>query len=345
VCEPKSILAESRYLDALFPIRPARGGVVEHLERAIAGFGPDLILPMDESATLLLWRYCQTGKQAASSPGNARLYELMHKTKLGAHARRLNIAAPAQTEVRSLEEAQRFSESNGYPVVCKRDLSGGGTGVRIFRNPGELSEGFASVPDSPRASSAGIVIQKYVSGKPCFYTCVAYKGKLLGGYGAEVKATQSDQEQAPSTVVTLKRDAPEMGRVAETVLRDLDYTGFACLDFIRESKTGTLQFLELNVRPNRVGHLGHRVGVDLFVALSKELGQSGAVDGGEAPSEATVALFPYELQRDPGSAYLKAGLHDVPWDDLPVLIALLSRIVKRRQDLSERLSRALDELR
>ena len=43
----------------------------------------------------------------------------------------------------------------------------------------------------------------------------------------------------------------------------------------------------------------------------------------------TVALFPGEWARDPSSAYLSGAYHDVPWDDPPLVEALMD--LKRRR--------------
>ncbi len=50
--------------------------------------------------------------------------------------------------------------------------------------------------------------------------------------------------------------------------------------------------------------------------------RDGAAPGGALDAVQAVALFPGELARNPASQHLATALHDVPWDDPPLLARL-----------------------
>ncbi|MFD1708753.1 biotin carboxylase N-terminal domain-containing protein, partial [Siminovitchia sediminis] len=66
--------------------------------------------------------------------------------------------------VASLEEAAAFGSEHGYPLMVKASLGGGGRGMRIVRNKGELKEAYERAKSEAKAAfgSDEVYVEKYI---------------------------------------------------------------------------------------------------------------------------------------------------------------------------------------
>lgn len=150
------------------------------------------------------------------------------------------------------KEAEEIAGEIGYPVLLKASAGGGGKGMRVVREPQELSRAFEAASrealgafgdgsvylerflDSPRHVEIQVMGDRY--------------GKVLHFGERECSIQRRHQklvEEAPSPVVT-----PEtrrmMGEAALRAAEAVDYLGAGTVEFL--FKDGEFFFLEMNTR-------------------------------------------------------------------------------------------------
>src|SRR5260370_28559045 len=91
----------------------------------------------------------------------------------------------------------------------------------------------------------------------------------------------------------------------------------------------------MNLRSTQTGHLALGPGRDLPGALRAHLAQQPPRQALAMTDRQVIALFPGAWRKDPASAFLQSGYHDVPWGEPALLSAgfrqpsLLSRTIAR----------------
>jgi len=132
----------------------------------------------------------------------------------------------------------------------------------------------------------------------------------------------------PATVLRLIEDV-EMATAAEKMVRRLNLSGLHGFDFMLESETGNVYLIEINPRATQVGHLTLGSGRDLPAALYAAVSGEALKAAPKVTENDTIALFPQEWVRDPASAFLRSGYHDVPWEE-PELVRVCLRSRRKR---------------
>jgi hypothetical protein len=302
------------------------------LRAAIASSRPALIVPCDDRAVLELLALYDESKRDRESPlaalierslGNPKILPmLMSRAEFIAFARDLGIAAPELRAVGSERDLSRAIGEIGMPLVMKRDHTTGGTGVHVTRS---RDDAMATFRDWSR-HDAGISVQRFIDGRPATTSLAAWKGKLLAANHFDVLETE--RPFGPSSVVR-RIDSDEMTAAAERIAGAAGLSGLFGLDYMR-GRDGAVHLIEINTRATTTGSLAFGAGNDLLAALA------GCMPGGRSAARApsirgdVVALFPYELLRDPQSAHLKTAYHDIPTSDRGVKASLLVELERRR---------------
>ena len=152
----------------------------------------------------------------------------------------------------SEEEAVETAEAIGYPVLVKATAGGGGKGIRIVRNRGELVQSIRTARQEAEAnfSDAGVYLEKYLQNPRHVEVQVMadQHGNVihLGERDCSVqRRMQKLIEEAPSPAVDedLRR---EMGQAAVSAARAVDYEGAGTVEFLLED--GHFYFIEMNTR-------------------------------------------------------------------------------------------------
>jgi hypothetical protein len=81
-----------------------------------------------------------------------------------------------------------------------------------------------------------------------------------------------------------------------------------------DAQTRDAYMIEINPRATQVGHLAFGEGHDLATALASAFTGTVVPAAPRVTENDVIALFPQEWHRDPASAFLRTGYHDVPWD-------------------------------
>lgn len=311
---------------------------------AIDAANPDIILPDDERALVLLRRlYARTPATdtqrmalLARSLGNVEDWPLIvSRTGLANEAQRMDIPVPATAVIDSAAALATWVGEHGLPIVLKTDGSWGGRGVAVVRRSDQLAAAWHAVSSPPRLAravkrmvvdrEAGPVLawarrvrpvvnaQQFVAGREAIATVACLDGTVQTLVCLEV--VQASQVRGPAAVVRII-DHPEMARAARQLVERFGLSGFCGFDFMID-ESGAAHLLELNPRVTPTCHL--------------------LVEGDHQRTR-TIALFPpVAVEGAVDSAVLDLPLR------APSLIRAGERLVARRQRPTARFIRRLKQ--
>ena len=342
---PRNSLAESsRFVTrvAICPIRRHRSiGFMRSLHRArrFAAAGD----PCDDVSFRLLAMLALSPPPQMQPRLQAELAELVRaslgdpahfaasvdKTLIYAAAGPAGVRVPEHAVISSVDEAMRFADRHGFPLVIKRPYTTAGDGVRIVENAAALGDAVTSLSapkmdDLEPDASRRLVVQKYIAGTICYQNVAAWQGRYLAGYAGDRLETHGGP-MTPGTVVRY-HDAPALREFSVQLVESLGMTGLFTSEYIVEKATGLPYLIEINRRISPGTHYGAVMNVDLCAALH------AAMHGVDSPSrsrldsgeERIFVQFPAEWLRNPQSPWLRRHPVDVPWDDPELLDAMLA---------------------
>jgi thioesterase domain-containing protein len=311
---------------------------------AIRQAGPDIVLPGDERAVVLLRRLHARMRTAdpelarliAHSLGNVEDWpSIVSRTALAYEARTLSISAPATEVIDDVDSLVNWASRQHRPIVLKTDGSWGGRGVAIVHEASHLRKAWrrlSSPPRLPRALKRLLVnreagsleawlqhrrpvvnAQQFVEGSEAIVTVACVDGRTSALVCLEV--IQKSLAKGPASVVRII-DNPVMAEAARRLVRRFGLSGFCGFDFIM-SDAGEVHLLELNPRLTPTSHL--------------------LVEGGYQPGQ-TIALFPKDLALGADSGTAAPGVLDLPVR-APSLIEFGERIATRQHRRLGRVAR------
>ena len=152
-----------------------------------------------------------------------------------------------------MEEARRFAESVGYPVLIKATAGGGGKGMREVHDPADLESHYKAARAEAGAAFGNdeVYLEKLVL-RPRHVEVQV----LADDFGNNVALCERDCsvqrrhqkliEEAPSPALTdeLRR---AMGVAAIKAVRAVDYRNAGTIEFLLDT-TGKFYFMEMNTR-------------------------------------------------------------------------------------------------
>jgi len=151
------------------------------------------------------------------------------------------------------ESARKIAREVGYPVMIKASAGGGGKGMRIARDDGELKDGFRSAQSEARSSFADdrVFIEKYIEEPRHIEIQVLADahGTVLHLGERECSIQRRHQkviEEAPSPFLNGKTRAA-MGAQAVALAKAVGYRSAGTVEFIVD-KDRKFYFLEMNTR-------------------------------------------------------------------------------------------------
>jgi len=286
-------------------------------------------------------------------------------------AKRLGIPVVPGSDggVTSDTEAARVAKDIGFPVLIKAAAGGGGRGMKVARNEGELSTALSTARAEAKAAFGddAVYIEKYLE-KPRHIEI-----QVLGdGRGKAIHLGERDcslqrrhqkvLEESPSPALnTRQRD--QIGEVVAKAMRDIQYLGVGTVEFLYED--GQFYFIEMNTRIQVEHPVTEMItDIDLIfeqirVAAGAELSlkQSDVRFHGHAIECRINAENPVSFRPSPGKIlhYHPPGGLGVRIDSAvyqgyaipPYYDSLVGKLIvhgKTRQECLMRLKRALDEV-
>ena len=154
--------------------------------------------------------------------------------------------------VADFEAAKAAAEAIGYPVIIKATAGGGGRGMKVAKDAGELEIAFRTARSEAKAAFGNdeVYMEKYLQRPRHIEVQVFGDGKggavHLGERDCSLQRRhQKVFEEAPGPVITPKlRD--EIGTVCADAMKKLQYIGAGTIEFLYED--GKFYFIEMNTR-------------------------------------------------------------------------------------------------
>src|SRR5215467_4818383 len=266
-------------------------------------------------------------------------------------------------------DAARLAQQIGYPVLIKATAGGGGRGMKVAKNAGELSFALSTARAEAKAAFGNdtVYMEKYLQ-KPRHIEIQI----LADSHGHVVHLGERDcslqrrhqkvWEEAGSPALNAQ-ERDEIGRVVTKALGKLGYLGAGTIEFLFED--GEFYFIEMNTRLQVEHPVTEAItGIDIVreqiriaAGGALEMHQSDVVFNGHAIECRINAENPFTFQPSPGTItdfHAPGGL-GVRMDSAayagyripPYYDSLIGKLIvhgRSRNECLMRLRRALDEL-
>ncbi len=170
------------------------------------------------------------------------------------------------------DEARRVADQVGYPVLLKAESGGGGRGMRVARNAGEIEAAYEEASNEARAAFGDehLYLEKLVEGGRHVEIQI-----LADRWGNAIHLGERDCtvqrnhqkliEESPAPLLSAAERSRTLAAAVRAAL-SIGYVGAGTMEFLLDAD-GTLRFMEMNTRlqvEHSVSEM--RSGVDLVVA-------------------------------------------------------------------------------
>jgi acetyl-CoA carboxylase biotin carboxylase subunit len=156
--------------------------------------------------------------------------------------------------VGSVKEADKLAKDIGYPVILKAKDGGGGKGMRVVREPGDLERLYQTAQAEAEAAfnSGALYMEKFLlQPRHIEIQLVAdrYGNAIhLGERDCSIQRRhQKLIEEAPSPALT-PAIRKKMGQAAVQGAKRIGYHSLGTVEFLFEEETGKFYFMEMNTR-------------------------------------------------------------------------------------------------
>jgi len=151
------------------------------------------------------------------------------------------------------EKALKIARELGFPVIIKAVAGGGGRGMRVIRNPGEMGKALKTAQREAEAAFGlgDVYVEKYVENPRHIEVQVLgdHHGAVVHLGERECSIQRRHQkliEEAPSVALT-DRMRRKLGSTVVDAARAVQYTNAGTFEFLLDDK-GNFYFLEVNTR-------------------------------------------------------------------------------------------------
>lgn len=205
-----------------------------------------------------------------TSPVNIDAAEDRHK--FSSLLDELGIDQPAWRELTSIEEAEKFASSVGYPVLIRPSYVLSGAAMSIALSVDELNEYLKKASDVSREHP--VVISKFITdAKEIEIDAVANKGELYL-YAISEHVENAGVHSGDATMVlppqrTYLETMRRIKTIARKIARSLEITGPFNIQFI--AKDNDVKVIECNLRASRSFPFVSKVYKINFIALATKL--------------------------------------------------------------------------
>ncbi|KZE38269.1 pyruvate carboxylase [Bhargavaea cecembensis] len=204
--------------------------------------------------------------------------------------------------VSSLEEVQTFGEQNGYPIIIKAALGGGGRGMRVVRSADETAEAFERAKSEAKAAfgSSDVYVEKFLD-KPKHIEVQILAdtyGNVVHLYERDCSVQRRHQkvvEIAPSITISDEL-REEICGAAVRLMKNAGYINAGTVEFLVDGDN--FYFIEVNPRIQVEHTITEMVtGIDIvhsqiYIAEGKNL--SDPETG--IPAQESIPLFGFAIQ-------------------------------------------------
>lgn len=206
----------------------------------------DVLLPMDDDTIQVVLKYREQLQKVVQIPlvSSETLELVSDKGKATKLAMEAGLECPKTVFPENLLEVESLTSTMNYPLIIKPRKSSGSRGISIVHKKEDLKKTYERIhKDYPFP-----IIQE------CIGLGARYDVCLLFDSNQEVKASFVQKElrhfpikMGPSTVQE-SVDYPELIRQCVPLMKKLNWYGIVELEFMIDSNTGKLMFMEINPR-------------------------------------------------------------------------------------------------
>jgi acetyl-CoA carboxylase biotin carboxylase subunit len=161
---------------------------------------------------------------------------------------------PGSDHAKNAHEAAALAEKIGYPVLLKASAGGGGRGIKLVWNAGEMQGTFTTAAAEARAAFGNdtLYMERYVG------NARHIEVQVLGDHFGDVihlgerdcslqRRHQKIIEEAPAYALS-PAVRQKICRAAATLARSIGYRNAGTIEFIYDNDTSDFYFLEMNTR-------------------------------------------------------------------------------------------------
>ena len=198
---------------------------------------------------------CETShlKFIGPPPEVIRLMGEKEKARQAMKAANVPILPGSDGVISSTEEAAEWAATIGYPVIVKASAGGGGRGMRVIREEGELEKHFNSAQAEAAAAfgNGNLYMEKFIE-RPRhieFQILGDEHGRVISLGERECSIQRRHQkllEEAPSLKVTEEMRST-IGKKLSECLSQIGYVNAGTVEFLMD-EDGSLHFIEMNTR-------------------------------------------------------------------------------------------------
>ena len=187
------------------------------------------------------------------TPQQMRAFGLKHTARALARESRVPLL-PGTDLLLDWDDACRQAKHIGYPAMLKSTAGGGGIGMRLCWNEGELIEAYQSVKDLAQNNfkNAGLFLEKFVDQARHIEVQIFGDGKgqviALGERDCSMQRRNQkviEETPAPNLTVALRQT---LWDTAARLGKAVQYQSAGTVEFIVDAISGEFYFLEVNTR-------------------------------------------------------------------------------------------------
>ncbi len=224
---------------------------------AAQGTGCDALHPgygfLSERAELA--QACADNKIAFVGPSAENITQMGDKLQARRIAAQCGVpTVPGSEHAKNPREAAAFAEKIGYPVLLKASAGGGGRGIKLIWNSGEMQNMFSTAAAEARAAFGNdtLYMERYVG------NARHIEVQILGDHFGNVihlgerdcslqRRHQKVIEEAPAYALS-KDVRGKVCHAAAALARGIGYRNAGTIEFIYDNDTAEFFFLEMNTR-------------------------------------------------------------------------------------------------
>jgi len=174
------------------------------------------------------------------------------------------------------------------PVIAKKRIGAGSVGMKYIETPGQISL-------LNEINTEDYLIQEKVESSRKIHGifCLVNEGKIVSWHGHE--RLRTFPEKGGVTVFSRTQYDPELKEIASRLLQEMNWSGFAMVEFLHDDRSGEWKIIELNPRLWGSVMLSEFCGANLLSNYVRLLAGETPVTGEEHSCRYIRWMFPFEL--------------------------------------------------
>ena len=217
-------------------------------------------------------------------PDRATFEMARDKADFQRYCERKKLPVPVSFSVDDLPALKRSFK----PIMAKKRIGEGSVGMKCVEEPGQLGL-LNGITDHEYLIQEKVESRKKIHG----VFCLAHKGELLAWHGHE--RIRTFPEKGGVTVYSRSDYNHKLKAIAAGLLKDLNWSGFAMVEFLHDDRAGEWKIIELNPRLWGSVMLSEFCGAELLIRYINRLEGGEPEMPEEHPGRYIRWIFPFEV--------------------------------------------------